>query len=183
MSYLFFRLDEADTPVAAAPNDLPSFPASLWRPTFRNVAPAGASGPAFVAWWAMALARLFPNGDYGQLVYYDGDTLVHRSGIFPRYLRFPFMGDDDLQIGYTWTHEAYRGRGLATAAIRQAVTLMARPGRSFWYIVDAGNTPSIRAVQKVGFSLVSVGERKPRLGVSALGAYVMSPHASPPHLS
>ncbi len=81
--------------------------------------PAGVRGVSFYVWRAFHAAHVFANRDYALLVIYDGDRLVHRSCVFPRYPRFPFMRDDDLQIGDIWTDPDYRGQGLATRAIAE----------------------------------------------------------------
>jgi RimJ/RimL family protein N-acetyltransferase len=107
-------------------------------------------------------------------VIYDGERLAHRSGIFPRYPRFPFMGPDDLQIGDTWTHPDYRGRGLATLAIHETVRRLGRPGRAFWYIVEPANVASVRTIERAGFARVAESVRTSRLGVRLLGAYVLT---------
>ena len=71
-------------------------------------------------WWLLHLLHVFANRDYALLLIDVDDRLVHRTGVYPRYLRFPFMATGDLQIGNTWTDEACRGRGLAGSAMRRA---------------------------------------------------------------
>jgi RimJ/RimL family protein N-acetyltransferase len=104
---------------------------------------------------------------------YRADRLLHRSGVFPRYLRFPFMAEDDLQIGDVWTDPANQNRGLASFAIQQILRANARPGRSIWYVVDAANLSSIRVVEKLGFLRVGVGRRSKRLGLGLLDHFVI----------
>ena len=88
--------------------------------------PPGMHGVPFGVWWIFHNLHLFANRGYAILVIYDGDRLIHRSCVFPRYPRFPFMRDSDLQIGDTWTDPSYRGRGIATLAIREVLIRMAR---------------------------------------------------------
>src|SRR5437868_9514403 len=87
----------------------------LWRPSPLEATPPGVKGVAFKIWWAFHHFRIFANRAYALMLIYDGDRLVHRSGVYPRYFRFPFMSDQDLQIGNTWTDPQYRGKGLAQA--------------------------------------------------------------------
>jgi RimJ/RimL family protein N-acetyltransferase len=121
----------------------------------------------------MHYLRLLANRDYSILLVYQGDEIVHRSCVFPRYLRFPFMSKNDLQIGDTWTTPSHRSRGLATFAIRKILELHQKPERRFWYLVDERNQASAGVVKKAGFVQVGRGEKRPRFGLRIIGAYVM----------
>lgn len=169
---LFYRLDGA-VAVGAPRAALEGYRTLLWRPRGSELRPPGVRGTVFLVWWLLHRLRVFRNREYGVLLVFSGNTLVHRSGVYPGYLRFPFMADQDLQIGDTWTHEGHRGRGLATHAIREIVARCARPGRRFWYLVEASNAASIRVIEKAGFTLVGEGRRIARFGIRLLGAYVM----------
>jgi RimJ/RimL family protein N-acetyltransferase len=171
MSYLVYRSTGLRAPSPSVPSSLR---VDLWRPSLGNMKPAGFQGLVFDVWWLFHNTHLFANRDYCQLVIYDGDRLVHRSGIFPRYPRFPFMGGSDLQIGDTWTDPDYRGRGLATLAIHETLRRLARPGRAFWYIVEPANVASVRTIERAGFARVAESVRTSRLGVRLLGAYVLT---------
>lgn len=126
---------------------------------------------AFRVWWLLHYLRVFANRDYSLLLVYRGDRLVHRSGVYPRYLRFPFMGRIDLQVGDTWTAEDERGRGLARFAVAEVVRRLSAPGRRFWYLCEPANTASVRVIERAGFRLAGMGEREPRFGVGVLGAF------------
>ncbi|HZO81549.1 MAG TPA: GNAT family N-acetyltransferase [Candidatus Binataceae bacterium] len=126
----------------------------------------------FLFRWLLRRARLFAGAECGALLIRDRGAVVHYSGFTPRYWRFPFMGDDDLQIGDTWTAPAHRGRGLALFALETIVAAAARPGRCFWYVVANTNRPSIRVVEKAGFTLASDGVWIKPWGLKLLGYYV-----------
>lgn len=143
----------------------------LWKPSTLEVVPKGTALLPFGIWWIMHHLHIFTNKDYSLYLIYDGDNLIHRSVITPRYFRFPFMGKKDLQIGDTWTMPEYRGKGLASFAIQEIVKLHKKPGRRFWYIVEEDNIPSIRAVEKVGFVKYGVGTRKKRIGMALFGFF------------
>lgn len=143
----------------------------VWRPGLTSVMPPGPrSGTAYV-WWLLHQGRGFANRDYAVAYIDRGGSVIHRSFVFPRYMRFPFMSPGDLQIGDTWTHPEHRGRGYAVLAIRGVLSRFACAGRSFWYVVEVDNLPSIRAVERAGFELVGTGDRLPRFGINALAAY------------
>jgi RimJ/RimL family protein N-acetyltransferase len=120
--------------------------------------------------------RLFTNRDYGLFVVYHDNALVHYSGIFPPYFRFPFMEKDDLQIGNVWTCPNHRGRGIASFAIQAIIESELKPGRKIWYIVEKNNTPSIRVIEKAGFACVGHGTRTKRFGIRILGSFVITNH-------
>jgi RimJ/RimL family protein N-acetyltransferase len=84
------------------------------------------------------------------------------------------MRQADVQIGDTWTDESERGHGIATAAIDVALASLDRRDGHAWYVVEEDNWASIRAVEKAGFALVGRGARLPRLGLRALGYYVIT---------
>lgn len=144
---------------------------TLWRPAPLRWRPVDDAPVRYVVWWLLHLLRVFGNRDYAVLVISHGARAVHRSAVFPRWLRSPFMAPGDLQVGDTWTDPDHRGRGLAALALQCIVAQMQAPARRFWYLVEEENEASIRAVRRAGFTLVGRGERQPRFGVGALGAY------------
>lgn len=142
-----------------------------WRPTLFSRHPAGDARPVLLVWWLFHSLRIFANRDYGQLVIYDGEKVIHRSATFPRWPRFPFMEKADLQIGDTWTHPEYRGRGLAAIAIREILHQSAGEGRTFWYIAAAENLASIKAAQRAGLRSAGGAVRRSRFGCRILGSF------------
>jgi len=170
--FLFYCCDEVPGAMTALGLD-PAYSWRLWTPAQGGFVPNGFSLLPFGAWTVMHRLRMFGSREYGVLVVYHRDRLVHRSGLFPRYLRFPFMANDDLQIGDVWTDPEYRGLGIASFAIRQIVVARARRGRRIWYVVEANNAPSIQIVEKVGFVRAGTGMRTKRFGVGVLGQFVM----------
>lgn len=169
MTTLAYRFDSATPP---APRPLAAeYSEELWRPRAPRLFPSGL--PRFAPHTLMHYLGLFSNREYGLYLIRANGAIVHHSCITPRDFRFPFMSANDLQIGVVETSEAHRGRGLAAHAIVSIVARLAAPGRAFWYIVHADNHPSIRAVEKAGFSLAGTVEKHARLGLSLLGSYAL----------
>lgn len=162
--YLFLRRSASHS-LAIAHSD--RYRWVTWRPGF---VPLDKTLTDF-AWIAFHHLRVFSNGGYGRLFAYDRGVVVHRSTIFPRWARYPFMGADDLQIGNVWTHPQYRGRGLAKEAFDKIITDNAKPDRTFWYIVSDDNNASMSAAMAVGFIPAGVGFRRKRFGVKLLGFF------------
>jgi RimJ/RimL family protein N-acetyltransferase len=146
---------------------------ALWRPGPKGLMPPDAPAMPFAIWSIMHYLRLLGNRDYGLLLVFNNQTVVHRSCVFPRYFRFPFMSKNDLQIGDTWTAKEHRGKGLAKFAIKKIFELTAKPGRRFWYVTDEANIPSIRAAEQAGFTRIGKGRRVNRLGISMIGSYLI----------
>lgn len=169
MSILFFQ-DGAEAH-GRSPAPPEGYSWTLWRPGLTRVWPVPDAPLRYLVWWLLHQARLFGNRDYAVFVISHGAQAVHRSAVFPRWLRSPFMAARDLQIGDTWTAPEHRGRGLATLALLGITHQMAAPARRFWYLVERDNEASVRAVRRAGFTLTGEGARQPRFGISALGAY------------
>jgi len=144
----------------------------LWRPSMTRVIPP-TLGPRFVLWWLLHYMGAFRNRDYSVVLIGEGDRVVHRSCIVPAYFRWPFMKSSDCQVSSTWTHPDYRGRGLATAGLMEAMRMCAKPGRRFWYVSRAANVASIAVCRKAGFSLVGHARRTKRMGTNMLGQLII----------
>lgn len=172
MSVRFYRLrDEAP---ARPPTGLNrEIAIASWRPA-RDGAPH--DGPCLaenLAWFAFDRLGVFSTRSFEELTLWRYGRLVHRLVVTPRWFRFPFMGDYDLQIGALWTDPQFRRRGLATTAIGEAHRRHAAPGRSLWCLAHSDNPASIRLAESCGYRVVGRGRRTRPLGVRALGRYVM----------
>lgn len=146
----------------------------LWRPSLTRVRPAGMPLFPYVMWWVMHHTLIFANPGYAIFVVYKELELVHYSGIYPGYFRFPFMAKEDLQIGNTWTHPDHRGRGLAAFAICKILELEHAPSRTIWYLTEDENSASVRAVEKAGMVPRGYGVRTKRFGLSLLGTFALT---------
>jgi RimJ/RimL family protein N-acetyltransferase len=145
----------------------------FWHPSFKSSLPPYLKSPVFAVWTFMHFCHLFSNQDYGVFLIFRGMDLVHRSCVFPKYFRFPFMIKKDLQIGDTWTDPKYRGRGLAAYAMKKITHLQKAPGRRFWYVTERENIASIRAAEKAGFVKFGEGVRTKRFGHNLFGTFEM----------
>ena len=144
----------------------------MWRPGLTNIFPPGLLEIKYLVWWLLHYLMIFSNRAYCVLLILDKDkTLIHRSSVFPRYFRFPFMKNNDLQIGDTFTDEKYRGKGIAAYAIQKIVELCKVDNRKFWYIVEENNKSSIRVIEKVGFNKIGCGERRKKFGLQLFGSF------------
>jgi RimJ/RimL family protein N-acetyltransferase len=178
MIFYFYSYEGNGLELRGEPTD-PALELEIWRPGIAKILPPGVSDRSYAVWWLFHHLRVFRGREYSVVLARVGGALVHRTGLFPPYFRFPFMAREDLQIGDVWTAPEFRRRGIASAALRHALVTCARPGRRIWYIVAEDNTASIRTAEKIGMQRVGVGERTRRLGVGLLGAYRITSPTSP----
>jgi RimJ/RimL family protein N-acetyltransferase len=171
--YRFYRRGIPDA-AREVPDGIAGGQVALWRPSWRRVPPPLLRSRVTWVWWLFHNLHVFRSRAFCVILVSRDGRLVHRSSVFPPYFRFPFMQPADLQIGDTWTDEAERGRGIATAVIGVALTVLTRRDAHAWYVVEEDNRASIRAVEKAGFVLAGRGERFPRLGLRALGYYAIT---------
>jgi RimJ/RimL family protein N-acetyltransferase len=123
----------------------------IWKPGLDAILPP-TMGRRFVVWWLFHSLGILRNGMYRVLlIRYEG-AVVHRTCLVPKYFRWPFMGEDDLQISSTWTDPAHRGRGLATFALQHLVQSYANGSRQFWYLSREDNTVSNNVCLRCGFT-------------------------------
>lgn len=158
------------------------YQARFWRPGAACPFPPGGFDPKLASYTFMDLAGIFQTNDYGAvLVGRAGEQIAHRSMVMPRFARFPFMGQNDLQIGATFTRPEARGQGLALRGALEIVERFSQPDRSFWYLTGAANPASIAVIRKAGFELAGTGRKHPRFGLPFLGFYDIGPaEVAPP---
>lgn len=144
----------------------------LWGPSMTRIIPPSL-GLKHSLWWLFHYLGVFHNRDYAVVLIGNGDNLIHRSCIVPAYFRWPFMEANDCMISSTWTHPDYRGQGLATAALMQAMRTYAKPGRRFYYCSRPANSASIAVCRKAGFFLVGSARRTRRMGIRMLGQLII----------
>ena len=182
--YIYGEIDGAEEPrdptesgELPAVKDLAApFSWTVWRPRIWPSLPPGLSGKLnlrFLFRWALHWLHLFAGRGCGVLLVYHRERLAHYSGFTPGYWRFPFIAEDDFQIGDTWTDPAYRGRGLALLAVKRVMAILAKPGRRVWYVVEAINEPSIRVAEKAQFKHVAEGEFLVPWSLKLAGSYVI----------
>lgn len=162
------------------PAPTPPLQRIVWRPSLLNWQPPGPQGLRFLIWWVCHWLRVFGNRDYAVIAFSDRGEIVHRSCIFPKYFRFPFMSPHDLQIGDTWTAPSHRGQGLAVWGVLEAVALSSQTGRVFWYLTERSNTASIRVVRKARFELYGPAARTAPFGLRLFGSFEAVPRFGSP---
>jgi len=142
-----------------------------WKPSGREIIPRGLSLAPFAVWWLFHRLAIFSNTGYSLVLIRSAGRIIHRSCVFPKYFRFPFMQAADLQVGDTYTDEEFRGRGLASLALQYALESAIPEGRLVWYVVEETNTASVRVAEKCGFRCLGRGVRTRPLSLAPVGQF------------
>lgn len=150
----------------------PGYAIEVWHPGLGRIVPP-TLGLKFALWWLLHWLHLFNNRNYSVLLIRWNGRLVHRTCLIPKYFRWPFMADRDLQVSSTWTHPEHRCRGLATYALQFAASEWARDGRKLWYVTHDDNSPSLAVCRNIGFLLHDQAIRTERLGLRIFGKMVL----------
>jgi GNAT superfamily N-acetyltransferase len=157
---------------------LPSgYSIETWRPGLRRILPP-TLGAKFALWWLLHFCRVFRNRNYAVLIVRRNGRPVHRTCLVPKYFRWPFMSDRDLQVSSTWTDPDHRCLGIATYVLQHAVSEWAQNGRTLWYVTHADNAPSLAVCQHSGFRMKTAANRTSRFGVRLLGELALFDSAS-----
>lgn len=165
----FYRNDGAQPAPSRLP--LPGTSTRLWRPLWDGFPPPGSRRLSNAIWWAFEGAGLFARDGFAELSIWRDKRMLHRMIVTPRWYRFPFMDARDLQLGDLWTHPDARGRGLARAAVGEALRRFGGGGTNFWYLTPSNNQQSIRLIESCGFSFIGTGCRTRPLGNPWLGRF------------
>ncbi len=92
---------------------------------------------------------LITQGKYRVWCAYDANLVIHTSYVIPKCSKFPFLKDNQYEIGPCHTQKQYRGKGIYPAVLYK----IAIKYPSFM-IIDDVNLPSIKGVIKAGFTVM-----------------------------
>ncbi len=143
------------------PIELPSdYKVVFWKPGMTRLVPESYPKKYFFYWFFHYL-RIFKNRNYSAILIYHNAKVVSCILAIPAYFKWPFMNKKDVQIAYVITDTAYRGKGLAAAAILEsAKNLQSTDVEDVWYVTSEDNYSSIKLCSKLGFTPIGYGQRK-----------------------
>lgn len=173
-SILFFKSVKGSTTKGEGPTGN-EHQLRKWSPGIFRYSFAGMSKTRAYCYWLFHFTGVFKSNDYCVAYVVDGGKIIHHTVVFPAFYRFPFMRREDLQIGYVWTAESHRGRGVAKDTIR---TILAEwfADRTFWYLCEHDNIPSVRTAAALGFVEVGYGEKHSPYGLPVFDRYQIINH-------
>lgn len=145
----------------------------IWRPSVFELSPKGLPRLPFIIWSIMHYLKLFRNSNYRIfLVYYD-KKIAHYSVVLPKHFKYPFMDDNDLQIGPVGTDINHRRKGLASYTVGKIIETYKNPECKFWYLTRDNNIPSKAFIESLGFLKYGEGFRGSGFGVGILGRFYL----------
>ena len=100
------------------------------------------------------------------------DICIHTSMVIGKGWRFPFMSNDDIQIGPCWTATESRKQGLYVAIIQRILCDFS--DHQCWMICDENNIASIRGIERAGLELRAKGKRTMPVGFKIIGRFVIT---------
>lgn len=130
------------------PNNVLGYESFVFKPSLFKLSLEQGSFLKDIAWFLLTLGKC-------KIVYLrDGKTIVHSSYLIPKNIRFPFMEQNDLQIGPCYTNENYRGKGIYTTVLKMIPTVFNESKRTFWIFTTEQNLISQRAIERSGYKRI-----------------------------
>lgn len=157
MRYMVFRKDldelkESADDVVAKTDE--KYKIETFKPDWFCITPKGMNkNLAFVIYWLLYLIIWRRQGkSYEHYLVYDRERLIHRCTVLPKYYRYPFMGNNDIQIGPYWTADGYRGQGICPIMICKIMNKYKFKKKYAYVVMRENNTRSQRCVIKAGLN-------------------------------
>jgi len=115
--------------------------------------------------WLYLFWYLFTFGAYRILYIKVKNTheIAHFSNIIPRFFKYNFMNNSDLQIAHCFTYKKYRGKRLYSFALSEINNRFKE--RIIWIGSHNSNIDSIKVIEKLGFKKIFDVEKRTALGI------------------
>lgn len=135
-----------------------SYSYKLWKPGIRHSYPPNKS-KKYIFYYLFHLLGIFKNKNYSAVLVYHQDQLIASLLIVPKYFKWPFMGNNDVQFTYVLTKKEYRGQGLATKMLLFGYEHLKLKVNNYWYVTTEDNVISQNVAMKCGFLKRGIGVR------------------------
>jgi len=121
----------------------------LYKPGLFRLSQYGSNAVVNILWYFVTL------GKFRILFLLDKETVVHYSYITPKTYRFPFMKNNDVQIGPCATNSEYQKRGIFTEVLKLIPSFYAYQSDAVWTYTTLTNLASQKAFAKAGYQFYS----------------------------
>lgn len=93
---------------------------------------------------------------------YKDSQIIHYSYVTKRCYKFPFMRNDDIQIGNCYTKVGFRGKKIYPFVVQEVINDfdMKNNSHDVYMLIDQENSSSRKAMQSIGFRVVQQVETK-----------------------
>jgi len=121
-----------------------------------------------VYYYLLRLTRVIKKDVYISYVLID-NSIVSYAFCYPKSFKYPFMKDEDYQIGSVYTDPGFRKKGYAALTIENILNNI--NCSKIWYLSHSENTSSIKLCKKFNFSYYGHGVRENNKYFSFLSIY------------
>jgi RimJ/RimL family protein N-acetyltransferase len=164
--YIVYYWDSSDFMVPQISKPLPEkYRYLVWKPTFFQIFPPGLAKIEFVKTWLLYFGGSLMSRGYKVFLINDGKKILHRTVVTGKSLKFPFMDENDYQVGQILTESDYRRKGFALYVLCEIIKALSANTRRFWYIVHINNIASQQLALKAGFRPFGTAIRKSMIGI------------------
>jgi hypothetical protein len=121
----------------------------LYKPGLFRLSQYGSNAIVNFLWYITTFGR------FRILFLLDKEIVVHYSYITPKIYRFPFMKNNDMQIGPCATNPDYQKKGIFTDVLKLISECYANKSDSIWTYTTLTNLASQKAFERAGFHFFS----------------------------
>jgi len=141
----------------------------FWTPSLFKIKPILFPYMPFIIWYMFYYFGIFVNKKYRIAYIKNKNKILHKTLIFPKFYRFPFMKKNDLQLGDILTEKSFRGKGVASKVI--SFILDKYKTKSFWFLCNENNISSIMLAHNNNFKLKGYGYKVTPFGLNIFSYY------------
>jgi len=136
----------------------------FWSPSLFQIKPILFPFMPFFIWYIFHYLGIFGNKNYRIYYLKNKTNILHKTLIFPKFYRFPFMNKHDLQLGDIFTEKSLRGKGVASKAANFIINKY--KNKNFWFLCDENNISSILIAHNNNFKLKGYGYKVTPFGLN-----------------
>jgi len=124
----------------------------IWKPSLSRIFPSkGFSFPFLFTWLYFLFSKFRIAGEYKVYLVYHNQTLVHHSFVTRKYFKFPFLNENDWQIGQIFTHQDHKKKELAIYIVNKIIEDLVEKEGNFYWLCSSENEASTKLAEKAGF--------------------------------
>ncbi len=137
----------------------------IWEPSIIDMKPRGVP-LSLCTWWCYYFTKILLHRPSYAIFFISMDkAIIHYTLTSFKSFKFPFMNDDDVQIGPSWTTEEYRNGNIASRVILSIIEHHRSDTGNFYWIAREENIASRSLVEKLAFKDCGEIKRNMRLGI------------------
>lgn len=118
--------------------------------------------------WLYLFWYVMTYGNYKIVYLQKDDEIIHYTHILPKIFKLPFLSENDLEIGPSWTKEEYRGKEIFPSVIDYIVRSFEQQDRKFYIFAHADNKSSLKAIEKSSAVKIGRGYKTKWFGIYRL---------------